>query len=124
MKERRYSNLTEALEKLADEGYRDTFSREGTHLKNTRTGEVFQPEDLRVVCSFRFEGESNPDDMAVVYAVKGVKEGEGVTEKGTITDAFGVYADPKLGDLVAEIPDVRKNFKKNDRGFIPSDPIS
>ncbi|HYB42610.1 MAG TPA: hypothetical protein VEL75_12605 [Candidatus Methylomirabilis sp.] len=47
----------------------------------------------------RFEGISDPDDMAIVYAVE---SRSGV--KGTLADAFGVYADPAIGRVVEAIP--------------------
>ena len=37
----------------------------------------------------RVEGVSDPDDMAIVYAIES-KSGV----RGTFADAFGVYADP------------------------------
>ena len=45
----------------------------------------------------RFEGISDPDDMAIVYAI------EGDHVRGTLTDAYGVYADPETGVVLARI---------------------
>jgi hypothetical protein len=45
---------------------------------------------------YRFEGETNPSDEAVVYAVES-KDG---TMKGTIVNAYGIYADPKSDEMI------------------------
>ena len=45
---------------------------------------TYQPEDLCVVKSYRFEGDSNPDDNAVLYLLED-KEGE----LSTILDTYG-----------------------------------
>ena len=46
----------------------------------------------------RFEGVSDPDDMAILY---GIETRSGV--RGTLTDAFGFYADPLVGDFMKEV---------------------
>jgi hypothetical protein len=33
-------------------------------------GKFYQPEDLKIIKTFRFEGESNPDDSSVVYIIE------------------------------------------------------
>jgi len=47
----------------------------------------------------RFEGISDPDDMAIVYALESTS---GV--RGTFADAFGVYADPATAAVLGAIP--------------------
>ncbi|NII29475.1 hypothetical protein HB364_30630 [Pseudoflavitalea sp. X16] len=33
-------------------------------------GKTYQPEDLKIIKTFRFEGESNPDDSSVLYLIE------------------------------------------------------
>ena len=47
----------------------------------------------------RFEGASDPDDMAILYAILS-KCGL----RGTLADAFGVYADPATAAVLDAIP--------------------
>jgi hypothetical protein len=42
---------------------------------------------------------SDPDDMAIVYAI----EGKGGI-RGTLADAFGVYSDPATGAVLKDVP--------------------
>ncbi|HET8578497.1 MAG TPA: hypothetical protein VFO18_15485, partial [Methylomirabilota bacterium] len=48
---------------------------------------------------YRFEGVSDPDDMAIVYAI----EGKGGI-RGILADAFGVYSDPATSAVLENVP--------------------
>lgn len=63
---------------------------------------TYQPEDLCIVKSYRFEGDSNPDDNAVLYLLKD-KEGE----LATILDSYGAesnYSGKEFDVFLREIP--------------------
>ena len=92
-------NEAAALEQLAQRGFRDAFRVVNGGLQVLTTGKVLRPKDLVIREVYRFEGVSDPDDMAVVYAISGTA---GV--QGTVIDAFGVYADPAKSAVLAEIP--------------------
>jgi hypothetical protein len=59
----------------------------------------------------RFEGTSDPDDMAVVYALE-ASDGT----RGTLTDAFGTYADPAVGRVVERMRVARAAASRRWRG--------
>ena len=63
------------------------------------TGETLRPRELVIREVHRFEGVSDPDDTEVLYAIESAS---GV--RGTLADAFGVYADPLTGTALQEIP--------------------
>lgn len=95
MEVERYKNLTEAVEKLKHRGFEGDFVLDRDKLRHTITNERFAPEELHIVEHHRFEGPSNPDDMAVLYLVE---SDSGI--KGTIVDAFGTYSDRELGEIL------------------------
>ena len=90
---------TTALNELARRGFTDGFRVVDDRLQVIRTGKVLRPQDLVIRDVYRFEGISDPDDMAVVYAIESTC---GV--KATFIDAFGVYADPGKAAVLAGIP--------------------
>jgi len=51
-------------------------------------GKYYQPEDLEIVKTFRFEGMSDPADMSILYIIE-AKDGM----IGYSLDAYGVYSD-------------------------------
>ena len=65
----------------------------------TATGEILRPRDLTIREIYRFEGVSDPDDMEVLYAIESTG---GV--RGTLADAFGVYADPATAVALRDVP--------------------
>lgn len=83
-----YDTLSQALESVKAEGYTYDFNLEEKQLCCEALEKTFSPRDFTVVGSFRFEGMSNPDDSSVLYLIE-TSSGE----KGTLVDAYGVYAD-------------------------------
>ena len=68
------------------------------------------PDEVTIVDFYRFEGESNPDDMSVLYAIEAT---DGV--KGTISNAYGTYADANTDDFLKQVEDLGKNLTKKDK---------
>lgn len=54
----------------------------------TGNGRIYQPEDLKIIKTYRFEGESDPSDLSVIYLIEAK---DGLT--GYSLDAYGVYSD-------------------------------
>jgi hypothetical protein len=65
----------------------------------------YAPADVTIVDFYRFEGESNPDDMSILYAIQ---TADGV--KGTISSAFGTYADTEVDEFLKTVEDLGKNL--------------
>ena len=88
-----------ALDELARRGFSDGFRVVDGNLRVLTTGKLLRPDDLVIREVYRFEGVSDPDDMAIVYAIESTT---GV--RGTLIDAFGVYADPGMATVLAAVP--------------------
>src|SRR5665647_860963 len=54
----------------------------------TGNGKIYQPEDLKIIKTYRFEGESDPSDSSILYVIEAK---DGMT--GYSMDAYGVYSD-------------------------------
>jgi len=92
--------LTYRIECLCGQGYDSEFQITDEGLKDLKTGEVFQPGEIKIVEHQRFEGISDPDDMAILYVIQ-TKSGA----KGTVVDAFGTYGDGNLMAFMNQIED-------------------
>lgn len=114
-----YSNLSEALAGLKLQGYTHEFIFQDGELRVIDQAGLFQPQQIRIVDSFRFEGASNPDDMAVLYVIE-TRSGL----KGTITDAFGLYGDEQLSQFLDDAHDLREEQQGELPNILPSDPQS
>jgi hypothetical protein len=79
-----YATLACAVDGLTRRGFTEDFRAVDGRLRALRAGQTFAAEDLEIREFHRFEGISDPDDMAVVYAIES-KSGI----RGTFADAFG-----------------------------------
>lgn len=86
------------MDDLADRGYTEHFMPSTGRLRGVNSGKMFRPDQIAVAELYRFEGISDPDDMAILYAL----ETRGGL-RGTLADAFGVYADPRVGEFMAAV---------------------
>jgi hypothetical protein len=91
--------LAGALQDLARRGFTRNLSVEGNRLRVVETGKTLRPEDVVIREYHRFEGVSDPDDMAIVYAI----EAEGGM-RGTLVDAYGAYSDPAVSAFLSAVP--------------------
>jgi hypothetical protein len=93
-----YTTVTDLLKSLKDEGYTLDFNLK-PHCVECRSPNIqLYPADFVIDKFFRFEGASNPDDSSIVYAISS-KDGL----KGTLIDAYGVYADSLTNEMIEKL---------------------
>tara|TARA_R110002049_G_scaffold125135_2_gene280766 strand:- start:4222 stop:4515 length:294 start_codon:yes stop_codon:yes gene_type:complete len=83
-----YDTLSEAITDLQQRGYTYDFNLKPTCLECASLKLEIHPEDFEVVEMYRFEGMSSTDDNSILYAISSQN---GI--KGTLVDAYGVYAE-------------------------------
>jgi len=86
--------VLEAVQQLDAEGFGGSFSLRDDDLNCSVCGKGHSPSTAEVVRVFRFEGASDPDEEAVVYALRCPACGA----RGTLVSAFGPGADPEVSD--------------------------
>jgi len=94
-----YPTLDRTIEELTRRGFTESFRVVDSRLRALGTGETLKTEDLVIREHYRFEGISDPDDMAIVYDI----EGKGGV-RGILADAFGVYSDPAMNAVLKDVP--------------------
>ncbi len=99
--ERRLSDVVDRLTRL---GYSDTFRAEERGLRAVRSGRLHAPEELVVEASERFEGISDPEDMAIVLALRCLPHGC----RGTYVTPYGTEMPALDGELMSRLADARK----------------
>ena len=91
--------LASAIDELTRRGFTESLAVVGNELRTTKTQKIFRPDEVVIREYRRFEGVSDPDDMSIVYAI----ETEGGI-RGTLVDAYGVYADPAVSAFLSKVP--------------------
>jgi hypothetical protein len=94
-----YETVSGALSGLKAKGYTIDFNIAFDKLTCTRNEVHLNPDEFEITAMFRFEGESNPDDEDVVYAIAS-KDGK---IKGTVSSAFGLYADSISSEMIKKL---------------------
>src|SRR5687767_9831925 len=99
MEPNNYNNLVEAEQGLRKRGFDHDFEVKDDILHCITTGEDFTPEQVTIVEHHRFEGDSNPSDTSVIYALD-IGDGK---HKGILIDAYGAYSSPTLSEFIRKV---------------------
>lgn len=86
-----YDTVSAAVNGLKERGYTLDFNLEENCIVCHE--DKFNPEDFEITEVYRFEGDSDPADEAVVYAVEGNKGHRGVLVSGYGASAIGLGAE-------------------------------
>ena len=95
--------LSSCINRLVSDGYTESFKVTEKGLFSLEKEKYYKPEDVHIVNFCRFEGASDPADSSILYVV----ELDDKT-KGTLTDAYGSYADPQIEKFVRQVEDISK----------------
>ena len=95
------TTLTAVLEKLRQQHHDNEFTitKDGF---TTTNGKFYKPEDLTIIRTYRFEGESDPADSSIIYLIQ-ANDGT----MGYSMDAYGAYTthtEANYDDLIKKIP--------------------
>ena len=91
-------SLTRTIDELGRAGFVEHFGMSGDGLRSFTSGRRYRAGEVVIREFHRFEGVSDPDDMAIVYALESVNG-----TRGTLVDAFGAYSDPAVSAFMEKV---------------------
>jgi hypothetical protein len=94
-----YDTVVEALNGLKEKGYTINFNLAFDRIICSGNKNILNPDEFEITEVYRFEGDSNPDDEDVVYAIESKKG----NIKGVLTGAFGMYADAASTEMLRKL---------------------
>ncbi|MBC7868023.1 MAG: phosphoribosylpyrophosphate synthetase [Gloeobacteraceae cyanobacterium ES-bin-316] len=94
-----YDTVVSAINGLKERGYNLDFNIAFDKIICVQNEQCLNPAEFEITEVYRFEGDTNPSDEDVVYAVAS-KDGH---VKGVITSAFGTYADSISTEMIAKL---------------------
>lgn len=104
MSQHNLKTLVEVLNDLKDQGYSSDFNYSNGKLAALGSKDTFSPEEVILKNEFRFEGESNPADSSILYAIE-TSDGT----KGTLVDSYGAQSHTDLEEFLKkadnQVPD-------------------
>ena len=92
-----YSTVSEAINELMKKGYTTDFNLPG-NVRKFETGE-YRYSDFKITGVYRYEGESDPADEAVVYAI----ESKDDQVKGLLVSGFGTAAGNNVQTILRQL---------------------
>ncbi len=95
--------LSSCMNKLKEDGYKEEFKIKENKLCCIDCDNEYLTSQVKICSFYRFEGESDPSDSAIVYAIE-THDGK----MGLIVDAYGAYADPEIGKFIVEVEEINK----------------
>jgi hypothetical protein len=95
--------LASCLNRVVKNGYTENFKVIEEGMQSLETEKVYDPADVHIVNFFRFEGVSDPSDSAILYVIE-ANDGS----KGTLIDAYGMYADVNVDKFIKQVEDISK----------------
>ena len=96
---RTYDTLPEAVNDLQARGYTDEVTLADNHVLCNGRNTTLHPDDFHIDEFHRFEGESNPSDESIVYAISSDR----YAVKGVLVNAFGPEASVLTQEMVAKL---------------------
>lgn len=99
----RMTTLSQVMETLRKRGIHKEFRmNEECEMKYESSKKNYLPDELTILKTYRFEGDSNPADNVVLYVVQADDKNFGI-----IIDSYGAesnYPGPEFDNFLREIP--------------------
>ncbi len=94
-----YDTVTEALQDLKLRGFTIDFNIAFDKIVCSKNETILNPNQFEIVEVYRFEGDTNPADEDVVYAIES-KDGK---LKGSMSSAYGMYAETVSTEMLQKL---------------------
>src|SRR5690606_24173204 len=94
-----FGTLSETINGLIKLGYIHDFNISEECLVCHQTNITLSPNDFQIDKVYRFEGESNPEDQSILYAISSAK----FDIKGVLVNGYGISSDDTTSKLIEKL---------------------
>ena len=91
-----YATVTEAIEQLRQQGFTLDFTLKEDQLASGE--QVFPANEFEIVDLYRYEGQSDPGDEAIVYALASADG-----SKGILVSGYGISTDEASTETLKQL---------------------
>ena len=103
------NTLTDCTNKAVKDGYIDNLKITKQGLYSPTKDKTYMPGEIQIINFYRFEGPSDPGDNSIMYVIE---TNDGV--KGTLIDAYGMYADEQINKFMTDVEEINKKVHKTE----------
>lgn len=100
---RHYADLPQAINDLRTKGYTLDFSPQTDCIVSEKESLRLSPEEFTIDDAFRFEGDSDPENQSILYAISSAHGA-----KGLLINSYGIYADPLSDAMIHKLTVMHK----------------
>jgi hypothetical protein len=104
-----YGTLSETINGLKMEGYVLDFNVNRESVVCDNSNMILSPDDFEIDKVYRFEGETNPDDQSILYAISSPK----FNVKGLLVNGYGISSVEISDTLISKLRTHAHNLLKN-----------
>jgi hypothetical protein len=104
------NTLSEILEKLRLKNLDNELKMTDHGKMQSDRGKIYNPEDLTIIKTYRFEGDSDPADNSILYLLEDKDQ-----QIGYILDAYGMYSSQEgvgFSDFLKKIPTADRDLQE------------
>ncbi|ABG60147.1 hypothetical protein [Cytophaga hutchinsonii] len=95
--------LSACTKMLEEQGFKTQFLALREGIKSLASDRVYTPAQVKIVSFYRFEGNSDPEDNAILYSLETVSG-----ERGLLIDAYGAEGDINITNFIVAVEDIHK----------------
>jgi hypothetical protein len=93
------TTLSQVMKVLRERGYTEDFNLEHDYIECPNDKCIMYPEDFSIDKVYQFEGDSDPGDQAILYAISS----ERYKLKGVLVNGYGTSSDPLSHRMIKKL---------------------
>lgn len=94
-----FGTLSETINGLIQLGYNHDFNISEDCIVCHQANVTLSPSDFQIDKVYRFEGESNPEDQSILYAISSLK----FKVKGVLVNGYGISSDEATSKIIEKL---------------------
>ena len=94
-----YENLVDAIKGLNKLGYIENFNLKQNCIECRNSEYIIFHNEFEIDEYFRFEGDSNPEDQSIIYAISSDK----YKLKGILINSYGIYSETISDEMLDKL---------------------
>lgn len=96
---KKHTTLVDSLNRLKEQGYTIDFNVREDCIFCAGENVALSPKNFKIDNVVRFEGATNPDDQAILYAISSKNS----DMKGILVNGYGISADSAIDAIVSQL---------------------
>jgi len=101
--------MVSCINSLSRLGFTEDYKVTDSGMRSVQSNRIYKPEEINVLNFYRFEGNSDPADNSILYAIETKDK-----TRGTLVDAYGPYADTRVSNFMHQVEDITKKAHKTE----------